>query len=203
MKKLIRSFALVVAVILLTGCANSSNFVRPAKDSLAFGKSTRADVVSLVGKPTLQQESVPFNGEKFQVVSYSYIGIASFLGKVIPQRNLSYWLYNDKLVGEAFNSSIDGETTEFDGSKVASIEKGKSTRADVIALIGQPSGQFFYPLVKDKDGVGLVYEYSINRDAGMFNLFLQNNALLIVTLNASGVVTDVYYKKNGVEQVKS
>lgn len=197
--KLIRIVAVITSLVMLSGCA--SNFVRPASEKLALGKSTSADITSLVGKPTAQNDNVVMNGEKTKVLTYYYNDGAKFWGLIIPQRTLSYTLYNDTMVGEEFNSTMEGEATEFDGKKAVAIKKGTSTRADVIALLGKPSGEVLYPVIKDKNGRGLVYAYSYARFAGMLTTY--NNYLLVVSFDDKNIVTDVSYKVDNVEQFKS
>lgn len=197
--KLIRTFALVGVLALLSGCS-ATNFVRPANETLTLGKSTTADITKLVGPPTSRKDDVQMNGEKVQLMNYFHLEGASFWGLIVPQRSLTYTLFNDTMVGEEFNSTFDVEKTEFDGSKAAAIQKGKSTRADVIGLMGKPSGEVIYPIIKDKNGRGLVYAYTYARFAGMLTSY--NNYLLVVTLDEQNIVTDVSYKIDNVEKIK-
>ncbi len=196
--KLIRMFAVITALVALSGCA--SNFVRPASEKLTLGKSTSADIANLVGKPTMQNDNAVINGEKSRVMTYYYNDGAKFWGLIIPQRTLTYTLFKDTMVGEEFNSTMDGENTEFDGSKAIAIQKGKSTKSDVIALLGKPSGEVIYPVIKDQNGRGLVYSYSYARFAGIFTSY--NNYLLVVTLDDKNIVSDVSYKVDNVEKIK-
>lgn len=196
--RIIRIVAVVAALVMFSGCA--SNFVRPASDKLTLGKSTSADITSLVGKPTSQTDSLVMNGEKTKVLTYYYNDGAKFWGLIIPQRTLSYTLFNDTMVGQEFNSTMDGESTEFDGKKSTAIKKGVGTKADVIALLGKPSGEVIYPVIKDKNGTGLVYAYSYARFAGMLTMY--NHYLLLVTFDDKNVVEDVSYKVDNVEQFK-
>lgn len=196
--KLIRVFAVIAALVALGGCA--TNFVRPPSESLTLGKSTSADIIKLAGKPTSQNDNFKINGETTKVLSYYYNDGAKFWGLIIPQRTLTYTLFNDTMVGEEFNSTMDGEKTEFDTSKANTIQKGKSTKDDVIALLGKPSGEVIYPVIKEKNSRGLVYAYSYARFAGILTSY--NNYLLVVTVDDKNIVTDVSYKKDNVEQIK-
>lgn len=196
--KSIRIVAVVAALVVLSGCA--TNFVRPASEKLTLGKSTSADITGLVGSPTVQDGEVVMNGEKAKVLTYYYNDGAKFWGLIIPQRTLTYTIFNDTMVGEVFNSTMEGESTEFEGKKASSIQKGISTKSDVIALLGKPSGEVLYPVIKDKNGSGMVYAYSYARFAGMLTSY--NNYLLIVSLDDQNIVTDVSYKVDDVEQIK-
>lgn len=194
--KLFRSLAFVVALLSITGCTHT--FVRPAKDTLSLGKSTHADVIKLVGTPGMPEGKVTINGETVQTVTYAYYEGAKFYGLIAPQRTLSYTFFNDVMVGNEFNSSFEEDTTRFDTDKVTAVIKGKSTRSDVIAALGVPSGEVLYPLVKDKNCRGMVYAYSIRRQG-----WINYNNLVIITLDDKDVVTDVSFKRNGDEQIKS
>jgi len=196
--KLIHLIAAITTVVALSGCA--SNFVRPAAESLTLGKSTSADIIKLAGKPTAQNDNVKLNGETVKSLSYYYNDGAKFWGLIIPERWLSYTLFNDTMVGQEFNSTMDGENTEFDVKKITSIQKGKSTADDVIALMGKPSGEVIYPVVKEKNSRGLVYAYTYARFAGI--LTMHNNYLLVVTVDDKNLVTNVSYKKDNKEQIK-
>lgn len=196
--KLIHLIAAITTLVALSGCA--SNFVRPAADSLTLGKSNSADIIKLAGKPTAQNDNVKLNGETVKSLNYYYNDGAKFWGLIIPERWLSYTLFNDTMVGQEFNSTMDGENTEFDVKKITSIQKGKSTADDVIALMGKPSGEVIYPVVKEKNSRGLVYAYTYARFAGI--LTMHNNYLLVVTVDDKNLVTNVSYKKDNKEQIK-
>ena len=196
--KLIRVLTVIAALVAFSGCA--SNFVRPPSESLTLGKSTSADIIKLAGKPTSQNDNFKINGEPTKVLSYYYNDGAKFWGLIIPQRTLTYTLFNDTMVGEEFNSTMDGEKTEFDTSKANTIQKGKSTRDDVISLLGKPSGEVIYPVVKEKNSRGLVYAYSYARFAGILTSY--NIYLLVVIVDDKNIVTDISYKKDNVEQIK-
>jgi hypothetical protein len=197
--KTIRVILLATALIVLSGCAAPS-FVKPAPDKLSLGKSTREDIIQSVGNPPPAQSDATVNSEKVQLLNYAHGENPKFWGFIIEHRNLTYTVFDNIMVGEEYNSTYDNESTEFDTDKIPSIEKGKSTRADVIALLGKPSGEVLYPLVADKKGRGLVYAYSWARFAGI--LTSTNSKLLIVSLNDNNVVSNVSFKKDGTEQIK-
>lgn len=197
--KLFRIAALVTSVVLLSAC--SHNYVRPAADALKLGKSTRDDVIKLVGEPTTRNDRLEANGEQIKSITYFHLEGAKFWGMIIPQRTLVYSFLNDVMVGEEFNSSFDEEKTEFQSEKVSTLVKGKSTKADVIALLGKPSGEVIYPLVKDKNGRGLVYAYTVSRHAPFVAPTTRYRAF--ITLDANNVVTSVSMIEDGEEKVKS
>ncbi len=194
-----RLVAIAFAVLVMSGCAH--DFVRPAPEVLKVGHSTKDDVLKVAGSPTVKNDKIQINGETVQTFTYFYVKGAKFYGLIAPQRTLTYSFFNDLLIGEEFNSSFDAESTNFEAEKVFGLVKGKSTRADVIAALGKPAGDVRYPIIKDKDGKGVVYEYTVTRHGGI--IMISTQLLLVVTLDANNVVSDISYKKNGVEQIKS
>jgi hypothetical protein len=105
----------------------------------------------------------------------------------------------DEHIARVKKVKAEAEVTEFEGSKAVLLQKGRSTRVEVISLMGLPSGELIYPMVKDITGSALVYVYSYARFAGMFTSY--NNFLLTVTLDDKNIVTDVSCKKDEVEQL--
>jgi outer membrane protein assembly factor BamE (lipoprotein component of BamABCDE complex) len=197
--KLLRSILLVSAILFMTGCAHS--FVRPAPDAVKVGHSSRDEVLKLAGSPNFKNDNVKINGETIQTVTYFHVEGAKFFGMIVPQRTLTYSFFNNMLIGDEYNSSFADESTNFQDDRFSEIVKGKSTRADVIAILGKPAGVLLYPLIKNKDGKGIVYEYTVTRHAGIFSP--TNRFLIIVGFDNNGVVEELSYKKNGEEQVKS
>jgi len=198
--KLIRLLCVAATVIALTACASGPTFTKPDAEKLVLGKSTRADVLqSQNAKPTSETEAT-VNGEKVHETTYFAAENPKFWGMLIERRFGTYTFYNEVLVGNVFTSSYSDESTKFDTDKIASIEKGKTTRSEVIALLGNPSGEVIYPVISDKKGRGLVYSYNWGRFAGMFTSFSSN--LLVVSLDENNIVTNISFKQNGVEKSK-
>lgn len=198
--KLIRLLCVAAAVVALTACASGPKFTKPDAEKLVLGHSTRADVVqSQAAKPVSETDGM-VNGEKVHDVNYFSAENPKFWGMLIERRFGTYSFYNDTLVGIQFTSSYASESTKFDTDKIASIQKGKTTRAEVVALLGDPSGEVIYPVIADTKGRGLVYSYNWGRFAGIFTSFTSN--LLVVSVDENNVVTNVSFKQNGVEQIK-
>lgn len=195
----IRVTFLAVSLIILSGCA-APNFVKPAPDKLLLGKSTREDVIRSVGNAQPIPGDATVNGENIHMLTYNYGESPKFWGLVIKRRTQTYTLFNGVLVGDEYNSTFDDDYTDFDAEKAASIRKGKTTRSEVIALLGKPSGNVLYPLVADRQDHGLVYAYTYARFAGI--LTSVKSKVLVVTLNGDDVVSNVSLKLNGDEQIK-
>ena len=78
---------------------------------------------------------------------------------VIPARALTYYFYNDTLVGEEFISSVKSDNSNFDDKQVEGIKKGQTTRAEVTKLLGEPTATFIPPMVKETSGEAIGYTY--------------------------------------------
>jgi outer membrane protein assembly factor BamE (lipoprotein component of BamABCDE complex) len=114
---------------------------------------------------------------------------------VVPARAMVFSTFNDVLVGQEFQSSFPNDATEFDETKVSAINKGKSTRSEVLALLGSPSGEAIYPLIKNKAEKGILYGYS-HVKGSVFNMKFYSK-LLIISFDANDVVTEVDYTSSG------
>lgn len=191
----LRFFAAAAAVAIVAGCAGT-DFKRPDTQSLVLGKSTSGDVVRVMGAPQQTGEGLK-NDQKIRTFSYVYAeatGAAAAPG-VTPARALVFSTYNEVLVGQEFVSSFAQDSTNFDDTKIAAIVKGKSTRADVVALLGKPSGEFLYPMVKKQGDTGVAFNYS-QAKGSVFDMKFYRKTL-VVSFGPDGIVTDVDYESSG------
>jgi hypothetical protein len=99
------------------------------------------------------------------------------------------------MVADEFVSSFPNDATDFDESKVSAIVKGKSTRADLISLLGNPNGRGVYPFIKNKGETAAIYSYS-HVKGSVFNMKFYAKTL-VVSFDANSVVTDVEYTSSG------
>ena len=195
MKNRIFASVLVALATLLSACAGT-DFVRPAEGVLVLGKSTQADVTAKMGSP-YQTGDLTKNEKQLKVAHYAYAstGGDSAYPEVTPARVMAFTFYNDTLTSQEFISSFKQDSTDFDGSKVPSIVKGKSTSAEVIALFGKPTGEAIYPVIKGMDDRAYIYSYS-QAKGSVFNMKFHQKSLA-VSFNGAGVVTDVEYVSTG------
>lgn len=195
MKSRILGSVLATLLALLSGCAGT-DFVRPAEGVLVVGKSTQADVTAKMGSP-YQTGDLTKNEKQLKVVQYAYAstGGESAYPEVTPARVMAFTFYNDKLTSQEFISSFKQDSTDFDGSKVPSIVKGKSTTAEVVALFGKPTGEAIYPVIKGMDDRAYIYSYSQAKGSAFNMKFYQKS--LAVSFNSAGVVTDVDFVSSG------
>jgi hypothetical protein len=149
-----------------------------------------------MGKP-YRTGTMEKNGKTLQSASYAYanVGGEALYGGVTAARSQGFYFLNGTLVGTEFSSSFKADGTDFDEAKVSQIEKGKSTKADVIRLFGPAGGDYIAPLVADPTDRALVYLYSQAKGSA-FNLRFYLKSL-VVAYNESGVVTDVQYTAQG------
>ena len=180
--------ALLLLLVALGGCAGR-DFSRPTAESFALGKTTEREIRQRFGDP-YRQGSVMRNGETMKTVTYAYAaGAGSLGGGLTPSRGVAFYFWNDVLVGHEFTSSFDEDKTDFDVAKVPQIRKGESTEAAVTALLGPAPGSYIYPMIPDKTARALVYLYTQTRGSALSLKHYQQ--LLLVTLGANGVVSDV------------
>ncbi len=195
MKNSISTILLAIVAATLTGCAGS-DFVRPTEGVLVVGKSTQSDVVAKMGNP-LQTGEMTKNEKQLKVTKYAYASTGGDPAQpgVTPARAMTFTFFNEKLTSQEFISSFKQDSTDFDAGKIASIAKGKTTKEQVIALLGKPSGEAIYPIIKGTNDRAYVYSY-VQAKGSVFDMKFYRKALT-VSFNGDGVVTDVEYATSG------
>ncbi|HEY3049285.1 MAG TPA: hypothetical protein VGJ72_17730 [Polaromonas sp.] len=191
----LRFLVAVLTTAVLSGCAGT-NFKRPDPQALVVGKSTATDVPRVMGTPGQVGEALK-NDQKIKTARYAYAegaGTGRYPG-VVPARAMVFSTFNDLLVGQEFVSSFPQDATEFDESKIPSIVKGKTTRAEVLAVLGKPNGDAIYPLIKKQGETAAVYSYS-HAKGNAFNMKFYSKAL-IVSFGSNDVVSDVEFSSVG------
>lgn len=181
--------------LLITGCAGT-NFTLPEAGKLELGKTTKVEAIQTMGKP-IQTGEVLQNEKKIEQLKYVYAstgGEAAYAG-VIPARAFVLSFFENTLVGEEFTSSFKADNSDFNSDLIAKIEKGKTTRSEVIALLGKPTGTVIYPIIKSAHEKGIVYTYS-QAKGSVFNMQFHNKLLIVIFDNAN-IVTDIQYTANG------
>ena len=192
----LRAVSIVITALLLAGCAGK-NFERPPLESFVLGKTTKEDVIAKLGKP-LRVGKLNVNGVELESNTYAYASMGSEAAHpgVTPGRGEDFF-YDDHsvLVGTVFRSSFKADGTDFDETKIAQITKGRSTRVDVVQLMGPPHGEYIYPLIKGRNDHALVYSYNqVSGSAFKMKVYVK---LLVVSYDTAGVVTDVEYTASG------
>jgi hypothetical protein len=180
--------ACVLAAVLLLGCAPGREFVRPEDASLKLHQTTYEQVITVVGQPESEGVAV-INGKNVKHVSYLASGGRSADGSAAAARAMSFYFFDNTLVGYEFVSTRSEESTNFDEAKVPQITKGKATCAAVRRLLGKPAGYRVYPLIPDASGEAEMYAYAAVTGS-IFHLKRQSK-VLIVTYDRGGIVSDV------------
>jgi hypothetical protein len=184
----------------VAGCAGR-DFVRPSADSLRLGKTTYAEIVARFGSP-YREGTMLKNEHIVKTISYAYstkLGESPAVSGITPARATGFYFVDLVLVGHEFTSSFEKDHTDFDETKITQIKKGETTKDQVIALIGQPTGTYIFPLVQRKDENGLVYLYSQTRvePIPFAPKIKQYRKVLVVSVGENGVVTDVTFNASG------
>lgn len=189
-------FLLALATATLLSACAGTDFKRPDSQALVVNKSTAADVTRVMGAPRQVGEAVK-NEQKIKTSQYVYAttGGESLYAGVVPARAMVFSTFNDVLVGQEFVSSFKIDATEFDETKIKDLVKGKTTRAEVEVLLGKPSGEVIYPIIKRTGEKAYVYGYS-HAKGSAFNMKFYAKTL-IVSLDAAGVVSEVDYSSSG------
>ena len=160
------------------------------------GVDTIESITQKLGKP-YREGVVTKNDLQFKSMTYAYAstgGNAAHKG-VTAARSQGFYFLENKLVGDEFSSSWADDSTDFDESKVSQIEKGSTTISEVESLFGAAGGEYTYPLIKNEGEKAKVYVYGQTKGSA-FNLkFYQKT--LVVSYDASGIVTDVEYTESG------
>ncbi|MDR1995748.1 hypothetical protein [Azonexus sp.] len=183
---------LVAILFVLAGCAGK-DFTRPASDTFKLGQTNYSQVVQKMGEPG-RAGDVLQNEKPVKSITYVYAstGGEPLEDGVIPARALTYYFYSDILVGQEFLSSFKSDNSNFDSAKVESIKKGKTSRAEVIQMLGKPTASFIPPMVKTTSGEAVGYSYQTTR-GGAFSGFKFFHKVLRISFDDKDIVSDVDY----------
>ena len=159
---LIKIFQFVYPIIILltfstilTGCVGGRNFTRPDRESLHLDKTTYEEIMTKYGD-SFRQVKLNKHGETINQIIYSYAYAMPYTTN-LNVRTASFYFANAILIGYQYVSSFPEDDVKFDAEKISLINKGSTSRAQVITLLGNPAGYFKYPLIKEKNTTGLVY----------------------------------------------
>jgi len=183
-------FLVLVLLGLLSGCYSvGRDFVRPNLSKLQLRQTTPGEVVAAFGRP----ESVAHterNGKKIERFQYAYTTAAGFALGVGPVgRTASYYFSDGVLIGYLYTSSMPGDSTDFDEEKVQALTKGKSSRQDVEAALGEPKGVVVFPMIDGQTDVELLYAYIGTVGPVAIGGLISKTAL--IRLDSNNVVADV------------
>jgi hypothetical protein len=156
---------IVAALSLLAACQTGQNFARPAPDAFMLGKATESEILSSFGAPaTRRTETTSETKRDPSKTRFDSAGLAGSYERLIyihADRTATIWVgappttkgiaftfLNGTLIMYDFSSNFEEDSSNFDESRVSALIKGTSTKADVVALFGQPTGRAIYPLIE-------------------------------------------------------
>jgi hypothetical protein len=132
-----------ILIAIIAGCASAGKSFRyENRNQLKIGSTTTSEAKAKIGNPTKIENASNKNGE-FKVYTYSYAFATSYVATV---RVLFLEFRNDTLNGKVYNSCFSKEdNTDFKADEIKTIKAGISTKADLVNLIGEPSGFAHFP----------------------------------------------------------
>ncbi len=168
---LVRLFAAVTFVAIVSACATGANFPAQRSEEFVLGRTTKQEVIDVFGKP--QKEEVLTRREDIagttlptsvvlSTLYYQYTeppGDQAVAPGFRPARRALFYFQGGKLVGYFRSSNFKADSTRFDVEKSSTFQKGKTTEKDVVSILGLPSGRGIYPLAADRDGRALFYDF--------------------------------------------
>lgn len=185
---------------LLSGCATvrGVDFDRAkVTTGLRLGTATKAEAVAALGAPrreqvlTLKKDSAEKELPQPAIVTdlYYYFQDDRAPGAgpdIEPSRSAALQFIGDRLMGYATRSSFRSDATDFDEDAVKRLERGRTTEAQLLQMLGQPQGRSLYPLARDAGGSAMAYEsWRFSRTTRKGTL-----KVLRVFLDGQGVLTD-------------
>jgi hypothetical protein len=192
-----RLVGLIAFVLVLAACGAGRDFVRPTVDSFVLGQTTYAQVVQRMGEPRSSADSL-HNGKNVRSIGYVY---ANRSGEPLEEgvnsaRGMTYFFYDDVLVGQQFISSFKSDNSNFDETQVERIKKGLTSRAEVIQLLGPPTASFIPPMVKETSGEAIGYTYQAIR-GGLFSGFKIDAKVLRISFDDKGMASEIDFTSRG------
>ena len=180
----VRFVALVVAGLCLLG----ADFARPDPASFALGSTTEAEIRQRFGNPYGQTTS-RVGDRVVTTLQYTY---AEPRTGVIPARAMTYSFYEGRLVGFDYSSSFGADETAFDDKVVKRIKRGETTRTEVLAIAGPPTGQFIYPTPQATVPGRRAYVYGYSRSERLAPATLETaNKVLTIAFDDHDVVAEL------------
>jgi len=131
----------ILTAVLAGACLLGADFSRPDSASFALGKTSEQEIRQRFSEPD-NQATAQVGDKLVTILRYAY---AEARSTVVLARAMAYTFHEGRLVGFDYSSSFPTDQTVFDESAVKRIKRGETTRAEVLALVGKPTGQFIYP----------------------------------------------------------
>ena len=205
MHPFLRYRAKFLAVLVLAGCAVAgTNFVRPDDNAYTLGKTTRAQLLASFSAARLGAEAETgetqsrASGKTLKYFTYGFATRApSDHPGGIAARTQTFYFYDDVLVARQFTSSFVTDSSDWDETKVKDLVKGVTTRAEVVEMLGRPSGAYIWPAVSRTHGeaIGYHHTYITTPLTGLIHVRVRHSKHLIVTFDGADRVEDVEFRQ--------
>jgi len=178
----------ILAVVLAGACLLGADFGRPDPASFTLGQTTEQEIRTRFGQPS-GQTSARVGDKVVTTLRYAY---AEARTVAVPVRIMAYAFHEGRLVGFDYMSSFAADQTLFDELAVKRITRGVSARAEVLALMGKPAGQFIYPsaFVAIPGHYADVYSHSRSEKLPSGVTLETTTKVLTVTFDEHDVVTE-------------
>ena len=201
---------LAVLMLAFAGCSTFQSDLNPQR--LEVGRTSREQVVNDYGNPagidTITGPGIPAVTSLFQYGFTHPKRPEMFRGIwQVPQSNLVIEILNDTLHGYLYNKSGETSPTAFNKHLRWKIAIGRTTKTDVLALLGEPSGKILLPTslldhpalkhlrhvipTNAREAWCYYYDYPYFK-AGVRRSF-EYYRFLAVYFNGKGIVTDKFF----------
>lgn len=173
------AIALISCAIPIPTTSQGRDFSRLTESQIQYGVTTKQDILELMGKPNMT------TGESTSRPSITYMFFDRKAEALSPEQVASrlqsfYFDKSGKLTGMEYLSSFIDDSTYFDINNAQKIKQG-DTKARVIEIMGQPSGEHPSPAPQGGFSYVMAYRYPVTRYVDMtypnvtYNVFVAFN----------------------------
>jgi outer membrane protein assembly factor BamE (lipoprotein component of BamABCDE complex) len=198
-----RIYLLLACVV--AACTHGRDFAKPTPEALVLGHTTTAEVEGRYGRPYRQSRAIRSDdGERagyvpatpfaaaltpgtFASFTYLYTDTTSTVlyGGAATAKAIVFIFWNDTLVSYNYISTFnDSSSSNFDEGRIAGLKRGEMTRANIIELLGEPTGRAIYPQIRDQGTEAFVYDYV------QFNRRERRTKTLVILFGGDGTLQD-------------
>jgi hypothetical protein len=155
------------------------DFPQSALDGFILDVTSLAEAEAALGVPaktTKLQGLVPANakmlppGSAYSITSVIYVYFPNGIGEPAlshPGKAAALAFLNDRLIGYSADSNIPGQANNpVDERKLAGLRQCHTTRAEAIAMLGQPNGRFIHVLDAQAGAIELAYHWTEDEAGG-------------------------------------
>jgi hypothetical protein len=178
----------ILTAVLAGACLLGADFIRPDPATFTLGKTSEQEIRQRFSEPD-SQTTTQVGDKAVTILRYAH---AEARSTVVLARAMAYTFHEGRLVGFDYSSSFPADQTVFDESAVKRIKRGETTRAEVVALVGKPTGQFIYPSpYATTPGRRVdVYSYSRTETVPSGGTLETTNKVLAITFDDRDVVVE-------------